>query len=389
MKKTMPIIAIKERRWRIDYTEDVEVVEASEGTHYIIGDVPKFKGTNVDMKVLSSAAAGSPYGYVAFSITKDGRLIVTTDIVGSIPVYVVGKRIITTNYLTAIKFGKPEIMDHACVYDIEHNKGLKYYSFRTANMLFTESNIGYELESYLYREIGGKRIAVAFSGGVDSAILAVLASKFAIIKLFTLGLKDSYDIAMARSIAKELNIWWVPITVSEEEVYDAIPTVINSVPCRTQMDISLAVGFYLLGKRVKSYGFKGIILGQLADELFAGYKKYEMVPVEKLNEMILHDVEKSYLGLARDVAAFQISGICPVLPYAKKRIVNLGLKTSPNLKIKDGMRKYILRKLAEKLGLPEQVIRGPKKAFQYGSGIDRLVRKWMKSHKASSAPYSP
>ncbi len=385
----MSITAVKERKWRVHYTEDVEVVETPRAIHYIIGDVPKFKGIELDVEALAAAAAGAPYGYVAFSIIKDGRLMVTTDIVGSVPVYVVGRRIATTDYLTAIKFGEPKIMSHAHVYDIERGKGLKYYPFRTANMLFTELSIGSELESYLYREVGGKEVAIAFSGGVDSAILAALASKFASITLFTLGLENSYDMAMAKSVAEELNIRWVPITVSDKEVYDAIPMAINSAPCKTQMDISLAVGFYLLGRGIRSYGFKRVILGQLADELFAGYKKYEMVPMEQLNEVLLQDVERSYLGLARDVAAFQASGIRPILPYAKKRIVNLGLKTSPNLKIKDGVRKYILRKLAEKLGLPEQVIKGPKKAFQYGSGMDRLVKKWMKSHKASSAPCSP
>ena len=385
----MSITAIKEHRWRIDHTKDVEVVETSEAVHYIIGDTPKFKRTKFDVEVLTAAAAGAPYGYVAFSITKDGRLIVTTDIVGSIPVYVIGKQILTTDYLTAVKFGRPEIMDHACIYNVDSDEKLRYYPFRTASMLFTESTIGSELESYIYREVGGKEVAIAFSGGVDSGILAKLTSKFSTVKLFTLGLEDSYDIAMAESVAKDLNIRWTPVTVSEEEVYVVIPKVINSTPCKTQMDVSLAVGFYLLGREMKSHGFKRVILGQLADELFAGYKKYEKVPMEKLNETLLYDVEKSYLGLARDVAAFQASGIHPILPYAKKRIVNLGLKTSPSLKIKNGIRKYILRKLAEKLGLPEEVIRGPKKAFQYGSGIDRPVKRWMKSHKASSVPCFP
>jgi len=155
------------------------------------------------------------------------------------------------------------------------------------------------------------------------------------------------------------------------------------------MDISLAVGFFLLGNEVKRQNYKTIILGQLADELFGGYKKYDKVPLESLNEVLLRDVERSYFGLARDVASFEFFGIKVILPYARKRLVNIGLKTSPTLKIKDGVNKYILRKLAERLNLPKFVIYGPKKAFQYGSGIDKLVKKWMKHHGAFFEPCSP
>jgi len=41
----------------------------------------------------------------------------------------------------------------------------------------------------------------------------------------------------------------------------------------------------------------------------------------------------------------------------------------------DNLRKCILREVAFELGVPSEIVKRPKKAAQYGSGIDKILRK--------------
>jgi asparagine synthase (glutamine-hydrolysing) len=60
------------------------------------------------------------------------------------------------------------------------------------------------------------------------------------------------------------------------------------------------------------------------------------------------------------------------------------LKVRPNGK--DYIRKYILRKVAEKY-LPPEVARAPKKAIQYGTGVQKTLERLAKSKGCTPAGY--
>jgi len=54
-----------------------------------------------------------------------------------------------------------------------------------------------------------------------------------------------------------------------------------------------------------------------------------------------------------------------------------------NLKIgpeKTDVRKLVLRKTAENMGLPESISRRPKKAVQYATGVDKALKRLAKQH---------
>jgi asparagine synthase (glutamine-hydrolysing) len=46
--------------------------------------------------------------------------------------------------------------------------------------------------------------------------------------------------------------------------------------------------------------------------------------------------------------------------------------------VDDQLRKCILREVARDLGVPEKNVKRPKKAAQYGSGIDKMMRRVLK-----------
>ena len=71
---------------------------------------------------------------------------------------------------------------------------------------------------------------------------------------------------------------------------------------------------------------------------------------------------------------FDYFGINIICPFLKKEVVELAVKISPELKIKNSVNKYILRR-ALKDYLPAEILTQNKKALQYGSGISKALRK--------------
>jgi asparagine synthase (glutamine-hydrolysing) len=64
-------------------------------------------------------------------------------------------------------------------------------------------------------------------------------------------------------------------------------------------------------------------------------------------------------------------------PYADREIVNFGLALPIEHKLssdKESPRKLLLRSLGKKIGLPDEVAFRPKKAIQYSTGVDRILR---------------
>ena len=71
------------------------------------------------------------------------------------------------------------------------------------------------------------------------------------------------------------------------------------------------------------------------------------------------------------------------VPYLDPALVDFALKVPMEYKLdnkKDSLRKCILREVAADIGVPMEIVRRPKKAAQYGSGINKiLVKKVLKN----------
>jgi asparagine synthase (glutamine-hydrolysing) len=67
------------------------------------------------------------------------------------------------------------------------------------------------------------------------------------------------------------------------------------------------------------------------------------------------------------------------LPYLDPDIVGFAASLPISLKIKPPQRKIILREVCRAAGIPEEVATYEKKAAQYGSGIEKLLKKLYKT----------
>ena len=232
---------------------------------------------------------------------------------------------------------------------------------------------------------GLREVGVIFSGGLDSSYLALLLGEISEniplkITLYAVGAEGSKDIESAIYASKFLNLDLKICEVTEEMVRESLPEVVKAIGDDNLMKVGVGMTTYLATKMVAEDGIKVAISGQGADELFGGYKRYlESFVNDTLNYDIRMDISNMYhVNLERDDACSMLNSVELRLPFLDKNLVELVLNIPDNKKIvsmHDDMRKSILRKLAFEEGLDYEIAYRPKKAAQYGTGIDKILRK--------------
>ena len=241
-----------------------------------------------------------------------------------------------------------------------------------------------------------KEVAVAFSGGLDSSVIAFLASKSRVdVRLIHVSLRGQPETDEAKKAAEELKL---PIEVClfrEEEVAKVAAKVVELIEEPSPVKAAIGIPFFWTAKKTAEEGFKVLLAGQGADELFGGYQRY-------VNEYLTNGDETVRKTMFADVTALHESNIerdekiCNFhdvelrLPFASYGIAEFALGLPVELKIEKDpktLRKLVLRKVAADLGLPEVIVEKPKKAVQYATGINSALRKLGKKHKSTVAEY--
>ena len=232
---------------------------------------------------------------------------------------------------------------------------------------------------------GLQEVGVIFSGGLDSSYIALLLKEISQnvplkIKLYAVGAEGSKDVEAAIYASKFLNLDLEICEVTEELVREALPDVVKAIGDDNLMKVGVGLTTYFATEMVARDGLKVAISGQGADELFGGYKRYLQSFVDgTLNYDLRMDMSNMYhVNLERDDACSMLNSVELRLPFLDKALVELVLNIPDNKKIvsmHDDMRKSILRKLAFEEGLDYEIAYRPKKAAQYGTGIDKILRK--------------
>jgi asparagine synthase (glutamine-hydrolysing) len=230
------------------------------------------------------------------------------------------------------------------------------------------------------RTAGHDKVAVAFSGGLDSSLLAHCSSKCTKTVAISVGAVGSHDESKAPAAAEELGIELRRVSANTDDVKNELAKL--DLPFAVgPMDKSLWCIYSLASKAAAEEGADIVILGQLADELFGGYAKYQTVLVEggqrRAAEMMSLDVAGcGTRGFLRDEAACSM-WIEPRFPFADEEILEFGSRLPVPYKIAGHERKAILRTAAANLGVPKRICDAPKKAAQYSSGLLKLYQQFI------------
>jgi asparagine synthase (glutamine-hydrolysing) len=225
--------------------------------------------------------------------------------------------------------------------------------------------------------VGGEpKVAVAFSGGLDSSILVSCAKRHTEVVACTGHTGASGDAARAGAAAMALGVRLVLTKLAVEDVATELMKI--ELPFQPSlMDRSLWCLYSLVAKSAHDSGANVILLGQLADELFGGYAKYvEALAVqgEESAKSMMQTDARDYVqrGRIRDVNACS-RWVKPRFPFEGREVFDFALSLPVSYKIREGTRKAVLRRAAILLGVPEEIAGAPKKAAQYSSGVQKLV----------------
>ena len=219
-----------------------------------------------------------------------------------------------------------------------------------------------------------KSNSIAMSGGLDSTIIAYFLKER---KPDTIAIiaKDfvANDLTYCQRVSKEFNIPLTINQVSTTDILNAIEETVKILRNFNDIEIRNNVVMYLAIKWAKEQNHSGIITGDGADELFAGYSFL----INKSKEELEQEIQRIY-----SVMHFPTQEIGKALemvvesPFLDKRVIELAKTIPSNLKVRDEKTKshgkWILRKTFEK-SIPMQIAWREKSPMQDGAGTVGLT----------------
>ncbi len=219
-----------------------------------------------------------------------------------------------------------------------------------------------------------------FSGGVDSCVVASLASNHVLVNLYTIGVEGAHDLRVGESSARAMGLAWKSIIITESDIREAMPFVARYMDTVSPLTLSFEMPLFFVARAA----FEEIVLcGQGADELFGGYARYEtMSPSERRHRMKVDADALITTGAPAERRLASALGKELGHPYLDRSVVDLAISLPDDMLVNDGVRKVALRQVATALGLEEAALR-PKKAAQYGSGIMKAMKAMAKSERLS------
>jgi asparagine synthase (glutamine-hydrolysing) len=238
------------------------------------------------------------------------------------------------------------------------------------------------LEACRLRAEGLRKVGVFYSGGLDSSLIALALRRLGLeVTLLVSGLEGSRDVESAEEAAGRLGLKLKITPFDRKDVEAQLERLVYSIERCGPMDVAVTLPLYFSSQAAEEEELKNVFSGQGCDELFGGYHRYLKILQEKgfegLEKALWQDVQGLAGSLERDNMATAAGGVRIHFPAADLRVVGEAGRIHPRLKVSSGedrLRKQVLRRVAEKMGAPSFIVKMPKKAVQYGSGSQRILK---------------
>ena len=348
-------------------------------------------------------------GGFAFAVAESGRLMAGRDSLGAYPLYYgenTDLAALASERKALWKIGIKEVHSfppgHIAAVDKHGFKFKLVKSFvhtrtrRTTMQTATKQLRKLLQQSVKQRVSGLKEVVVAFSGGLDSSLIAFLAKSFGVeVHLISVSLKNQSEIEHAKKAAEALTLPLHIHLYSEKAIEEVLPKVLWLIEEPNSVKTSIGIPVFWTAEKTSKMGFKIMLAGQGADELFGGYRRYLNDYVrygEKLvKKTIFNDIVKMYENnFERDSKICNFHNVELRLPFAMYQLAKFAASLPLKLKIESpnaALRKTVLRKVAEDIGLPRFIVKKPKRAIQYATGVNKVIKRLAKKKGYSTREY--
>jgi asparagine synthase (glutamine-hydrolysing) len=222
---------------------------------------------------------------------------------------------------------------------------------------------------------GSTKPVVLFSGGVDSGLLAWELRGTPGCSLFTVGRDGSEDLENAEPAAAEVGLPWLGRRLDDDDLRTTVAAVAS--------DLAEVPGprrgiFVALAAAIAHAPDGRLVCGQGADELFFGYAHYRGLSAAAASARSSTDLatllEQDW-PLTQRVAGRWDREL--VAPYLDSDFLTAARGIPPEDRLPGVQTKELFRRWAADRGLPARLAGRPKRALQYGSGVDR----WLREHR--------
>ena len=227
-------------------------------------------------------------------------------------------------------------------------------------------------------------VGFLLSGGLDSSLVCSVAAKLTPgkrIKTFAIGMdKDAIDLKYAREVADYIDSEHTEVIIDEQDVLDALPTVVSILGTYDITTIRASVGMYLVCRYIHEHTDVRVLLtGEISDELF-GYKYTDFAPSaeefqreaeKRVRELYMYDVLRADRCISSNSLEARV-------PFGDLDFVKYVMSLDPEMKMnRYGKGKYLLRRAFAGDYLPEDILMREKAAFSDAVGhsmVDDLKR---------------
>lgn len=226
------------------------------------------------------------------------------------------------------------------------------------------------------------RVGVAFSGGVDSSLVAVVCRDVSSeVVLLTVGFEGSHDMEYAGKVA---GILGMPHRVRAIDP-DGFEAAAGGICAALDTDViswqENCIAFHYISRLASDLGLAAVVTANGIDELFCGYDSYRRIYERGPGaiESMIRQKTSNELAMMRAIASVTAgNGVRMEQPLLSPEFVRYSWSVPLNQKIRgadDYLRKHAIRQAAQDAGLPRDVCYKRKKAMQYGTRIHQhLVR---------------
>ncbi len=218
-------------------------------------------------------------------------------------------------------------------------------------------------------------VGFLLSGGLDSSLVCAIAQGLLDqpIRTFAIGMDvDAIDLKYARLAADHIGSDHTEVIITERDVVEALPTVVELLGTWDITTIRASIGMYLVCRYIHEHtDIRVLLTGEISDELF-GYKYTDFAPgaaafqeeaEKRIRELHMYDV-------LRADRCISVNSLEARVPFGDLKFVRYAMSIDPELKLnRHNMGKYLLRRaFADDHILPDAILWRQKAAFSDAVG---------------------